>query len=153
MGRDAFLNRIAHVRRLLLDTDAVIYFLQGITPYDVVLNPLFQIIEEGRLQAVISVVTEAELLVGPLKKKDKEAIAKVKLLLNEFPGLKVIPISRQIGQMAASIRVETNLPLPDALIIATAKAVGCDAIIGIDQSWSRVDAPEVLLLDDYVSVP
>lgn len=149
MGQDAFLNRITHVRRLLLDTNAIIYFLQGISPYDAVLNPLFQIIEEGRLQAVISVVTEAELLVGPLKKKDKEALAKVKLLLNEFPGLKVIPISRQIGQMAASIRVETNLPLPDALIIATAKAAGCDAIVGNDRSWFRIDTPEVLLLDDY----
>jgi len=55
--------------------------------------------------------------------------------------------------MAASIRVETNLPLPDALIIATAKAVGCDAIVGNDQSWSRVDAPGVLLLNDYVNAP
>lgn len=152
MGQDAFLSRIAHVKRLLLDTNVIIYFLQGIDPYGVVLNPLFRIIEEGRLQAVISVVTEAELLVGPLKKKDKEAIAKVKLLLNEFPGLKVFPISRQIGQMAASIRVETKLSLPDALIIATARATGCDAIVGNDRSWSRIDTPEVFLLDDYVNV-
>lgn len=82
MGRDAFLNRIAHVKRLLLDTNAIIYFF---------LNPLFHLFE-------------------------------------------------------------TNLPLPDAFIIATAKAAGCDAIIGNDQSWSRIDLPEVLLLDDYVNV-
>jgi predicted nucleic acid-binding protein len=55
--------------------------------------------------------------------------------------------------MAASLRVETNLPLPDALIIATAKVASCDAIIGNDRSWSRIDAPKVLLLDDYVNVP
>ncbi|HHW39722.1 MAG TPA: type II toxin-antitoxin system VapC family toxin [Syntrophomonadaceae bacterium] len=152
MGQDAFLNKIAHVKRLLLDTNAIIYFLQGISPYDTILNPLFRLFEEGRLQAVISVITEAELLVGPLKKNNKEALARVRLLLNEFPGLEVIPVSRQIGQMAASIRVETNLPLPDALIIATAKSVGCDAIVGNDQSWSRIDMPEVLLLDDYVNV-
>jgi hypothetical protein len=48
MGQDAFLNRIAHVKRLLLDTNAIIYFLQGISPYDAVLNPLFHLFEEGK---------------------------------------------------------------------------------------------------------
>jgi len=150
MGQDAFLNKIANVQRLLLDTNTIIYFLQGISPYDAILNPLFRLFEERKLQGVISVITEAELLVGPLKRDNKEALAKVKLLLNEFPGLKVIPVSRRIAQMAASIRAKTNLPLPDALIIATAKVTGCEAIISNDLSWPKIEVPEVLVLDDYV---
>ena len=149
MGQDAFMNKVVRAKRLLLDTNVIIYFLQGISPYDVLLHPLFILIEEGRLRAVISAITEAELLVGPLKKNDSEALAKVQLLLNGFPGLKVMPVSRQISQMGASIRAETDLPLPDALIIATAQADGCDAIIGNDRSWSRIRAPEVILLGDY----
>ncbi len=150
MGKDMLLKEIARNKRLLLDTSIIIYFLQGISPYNTVLNPLFRLFEERRLQAVISVITEAELLVGPLKKNDQEALAKVKLLLNEFPGLEVIPVSRQIGEMAASIRAETGLPLPDALIIATAKSAGCDVILGNDRLWSKIDVLPVMLLDNYV---
>jgi len=150
MGQDAFLSKVACCKVVLLDTNALIYFLQGVDPYDTILNPLFYLFEEEKLQAVVSVITEAELLVRPLKMDDKEALARVRLLLNEFPGLKVIPVSRQIGQLAASIRAETNVPLPDALIIATAQASGCDAIVGNDQSWSRIDMLKMFLLDDYV---
>lgn len=150
MGKDTLLDKIAGVQRVLLDTSTIIYFLQGTAPYDTILNPLFRFIEGKRLQAIISAITEAELLVGVLKRGNKEALAKVKLLLNEFPGLKVIPVSRLIAQMAASIRAETNLRLPDALIIATAKATGCEAIITNDLSWAKIGIPEVLLLGDYI---
>ncbi len=155
MGKDAFLNKIAGFQRLLLDTNTIIYFLQGISPYDAILKPLFVLFEQQNLEAVISVITETELLVGPLKKDNKEALTMVKLFLNDFPGLKVIPISRQIGQMAAAIRARTNLHLPDALIIATAKIAGCGAIIGNDPAWSKnetpvAELPEVILLEAYV---
>ncbi|OIQ08783.1 PIN domain protein [Moorella thermoacetica] len=155
MGKDAFLNKVAGFQRLLLDTNSVIYFLQGISPYDAILNPLFGLFEQQNLEAVLSVITETELLVGPLKKDNKKALTMVNLFLNDFPGLKVIPISRQIGQMAAAIRARTNLRLPDALIIATAKHTGCGAIIGNDLAWSKIDTsaaelPEVILLDAYV---
>jgi predicted nucleic acid-binding protein len=57
--------------------------------------------------------------------------------------------------MAAAIRAKTNLRLPDALIIATAKTAGCGAIIGNDRTWSKINTavatiPEVILLDLYV---
>ncbi|MDK2895616.1 MAG: hypothetical protein PWQ98_1743 [Moorella sp. (in: firmicutes)] len=155
MGKDAFLNKIAGFQRLLLDTSTIIYFLQGISPYDTILNPLFGLFEQQNLEAVISVITVTELLVGPLKQDNQEALTMVKLFLDDFPGLKVIPISRQIGQMAAAIRAKTNLRLPDALIIATAKTAGCGAIIGNDRTWSKINTavatiPEVILLDLYV---
>ncbi|MGI6285815.1 PIN domain-containing protein [Neomoorella humiferrea] len=155
MVKDAFLNKIAGFQRLLFDTNTIIYFLQGIPPYNTILNPLFGYIEQQNLEAVISVITEAELLVGPLKKDNKEALTVVQLFLHEFPGLKIIPITRQIGQMAATIRARTNLRLPDALIIATAKVAGCGAIIGNDRAWSDIckaitAMPEVIILDLFV---
>ncbi len=151
MGQEAFLNKVANVRRLLLDTNVIIYFLQGIDRYDNLLKPLFHLFEEGRLEAIISVISEAELLVGVQKKDNKEALVMVELLLNNFPGLSVVPVSRQIGQMAASIRAKTNLPLPDSIIIATAKVAGCEAIVGNDLAWSKIDLPEVILLDHYIT--
>jgi len=149
MGQDAFLNKIVNARRLLLDTNVIIYFLEGLDRYETVLKPLFRLFEEGKLEAIISVITEAELLVGPQKMDNKEASAMVELLLNNFPGLAVVPVSRQIGKMAASIRAKTNLPLPDSIIIATAKAASCEAIVGNDLAWSKIDFPEVILLDHY----
>jgi predicted nucleic acid-binding protein len=151
MGKDAFLSKIAGCQRILLDTNSIIYFLQNVNPYSTILKPLFSLCEGQKLAVFISLITEAELLVGPLKEDNKETLAKVQLFLNTFPGFKVIPISRQIGYTAASIRAKTNLRLPDALIIATAQAAGCEMIIGNDLAWSKIDYPEVILLDKYIS--
>jgi hypothetical protein len=39
--------------------------------------------------------------------------------------------------------------LPDALIIATAKASGCEAIVGNDLTWAKIEVVPVILWDDY----
>lgn len=54
--------------------------------------------------------------------------------------------------MAASVRAQTNLKLPDAAIVATALATQSIAIIRNDRSWKRLDlAVAYLHMDDVLS--
>lgn len=52
----------------------------------------------------------------------------------------VVPLDRGIAREAASIRARhAHIRLPDALVIATARAIGADAIHTADKRWRRVD--------------
>ena len=60
-------------RTLLLDTNVLIYFLGGEQPFFDELVPVFRRVQAGEAHAVISVITEAELLVRP--ERDDNAMA------------------------------------------------------------------------------
>lgn len=149
MGREAFLREVSRYRRVLLDTSVPIYFLQEVVPYSGLVEPLFRLIEEQAIEARLSVITEAELLVGPVRKDDAASLSMVQAFLNDFPGIDVVPVSRPIAQEAAKLRAGSGLPLPDALIIATAKVSGCEAIVGNDLGWAKIGVVPVILLDGY----
>ena len=63
----------------------------------------------------ISVVTLMELQIGSRSETESDVID---LFLREF---RVIEISRQVARRAIEIRRDTRLPLPDAIILATAQ--------------------------------
>ncbi len=66
-------------------------------------------------------------------------------------GMHVVEMDRQIARVGAELRAATGLDLADAVIVATALATGCDAIVGNDERCARRvrDVP-YFLLDDLV---
>ncbi len=99
---------------------------------------------------MLSVVTETELLVRPLRDGTWEDVERVRALL-DAQGISVVALDREIAQAAAGIRAESGLRLPDAAIVATALVTGCDAIVGNDARCAkRVKEIPYVLLDDLV---
>jgi predicted nucleic acid-binding protein len=136
MGQvDEFLNQVLKYQKIILDTNVVIYFLEGIPEYCMYLQPLFEKVEHGQLKVVLSVITEAELLVKPYREKNIEAVEAVRILIDEFPNIEVVTVSREVARKAAEIRSESGLKLPDAIIVATG-ILFCSAMIGNDASLS-----------------
>jgi predicted nucleic acid-binding protein len=112
---------------------------------------LFREVSQGRKQAILSTITEAELLVRPFRDGNEDQIERVSALL-DGGGVEVVGLDRQVARAAARIRAETGLRLPDAAIAATALVTGCDAIIGNDARCAqRVGDPAYLLLDDLLA--
>jgi predicted nucleic acid-binding protein len=63
----------------------------------------------------------------------------------------VVHADREIGRAAGHIRADTNLKLPDSLIVATAIVTGCDALVGNDERCAkRVKDIPYIYLDDAV---
>lgn len=136
--------------RLAFDTNAVIYLLDRVTPYIEWLHPVFESVHVGERQAILSVVTESEVLVKPLREQDREAIDRATVLLSE-PTIQLLDVNREIGIKAAQLRADLNLKLPDALIVATAIVAGCDAIVGNDKRCAtRVTEIPYVYLDETV---
>ncbi len=101
---------------------------------------------DGFSQAIVSVVTETELLVQPIRENRYWEVDQIGVVLSSA-GVFVVELNRQIGQVAAGIRAKHGLALADAAIIATALYSGCDAVVGNDEQCARrvTEVPYVLL--------
>lgn len=100
----------------------------------------------GRNQFVISVVTELELVVRPIRQNDRLEMERIRMLL-EAPGVYLVDLDRTIARRAAELRATTRLDLADAAIVATGLETRCDVIVGNDAQCARrvTDIPYVLL--------
>jgi len=123
-------------RRIALDTNAVIYYLDRREPYRSWLQPLVVSMAAGEREFVLSVVVDVELRVKPLRDGDAEALRTIDALL-AAPAVELVPVTIGIARRAATIRSNTDLALPDAIIVATAVVSGCDALIGNDRACAR----------------
>jgi predicted nucleic acid-binding protein len=112
--------------------------------------PVLRRVQRGETGLIVSVITEAELLVRPEHDKDEAAIERIGDLLSE-DGIYVVGVDRRIGRKAASLRAEKNLGLADAIIVATAIETGCEAIVGNDGKWRRLNEIPFVCLDDLVA--
>jgi predicted nucleic acid-binding protein len=87
---------------------------------------------------VIPVTAYAECLVAP-NRRGLDAVAVVDRFLDALPA-RVEPVSRAIGAAAAVLRARHGaaLRLPDALVVATAAALGADRILTTDGRWPKL---------------
>ncbi len=91
----------------VLDTNVVLYYLGG---------RLINTLPKG--DYAISIITEIELLSYPSLTKEEDRQIK-----NLFQFLTIVNIDNQIKQLAIDFRRRDRLKLPDAIIVATAKAM------------------------------
>lgn len=138
MGLDSFLNAVGSHRKVLVDTNVVIYLLEGTAFFGKAMEKLFGLIEAGEMKGYLSVITITELLVKPIRDKNLELRGKIDLFLDYFPNLEVLDVTREIAARAAEIHAATNLRVPDAILIATAAVHGC-AMVGNDLACAKKD--------------
>ncbi len=100
---------------------------------------LLSSVEGGRFRSTISVINAAELFVGAIAKGTTAGITTQSYVRN-FPNLTVSPLTLDLATDAAHLRAKTGLSLPDAIVIATAMSVSCDALIHGDRDWRRLHA-------------
>jgi predicted nucleic acid-binding protein len=122
--------------RLCFDTNALIYLLYRVSPYYEWLAPLFEGIKSGEKGADVSVVTEAEMLVRPLRGGDVTELDRIDAFFS-YRSVHLWDVNRDIARASASVRAKTRLKLPDALIVATAIVSGSAALVGNDEMCAR----------------
>jgi predicted nucleic acid-binding protein len=139
------------MKRVFIDTSPFIYLVEEHPRYLAYVRWLLQRVTDGEIEAVTSVVTLAEVLVKPLRMGRAELAEQYRLILETSPGLVVQPLSGSAAALAASLRAETNLALPDAFQAAVALQAGVDTFICNDSGFRRVRGlPKVVLLDEAV---
>lgn len=133
------------------DTNLLIYFVQAHPRYGPWCRRLFGRIKSGQNSAVTSAVTLLEVLVEPYRREDHELAQAFYALLSSYSGLRWLPVTLPVADLAAQLRARYRLSTPDAIQIATALDAGATGFIGNDKGWRKVKEIECLVLDDVVA--
>jgi predicted nucleic acid-binding protein len=119
--------------RVLLDTVALIYFLEVNAHYSNKAEAIFGRIESGELQGVMANLVFAELLVPLYRSGDPQAAVGLSNQLLNFRNLEVITLTTKISMEAARLRADHGLRTPDAIHGATAIITEASGILTNDK--------------------
>jgi predicted nucleic acid-binding protein len=133
-------------KRVLVDSNVIIYLTDAIKPYEELSRYLFQMIEKGDVYALFSMVSVAEVMLGPLKKGLIQNAMDVKTYLLNFPNSSCQDITDEVlDKIGKDQRVKwPKLRTVDALIIASGLVNNVDRIVSNDVHF-RNALPETLL--------
>lgn len=137
MTPGALLEHLPVHATVLVDTAPVIYLLEGNAQYLPKFLPLFRAAERGELRILLTPVTLAEVLAGPLKAR-KEALAeRYESALREGLRWRVVDLDSDLAAKAARLRIRYGLKLPDAFQLAAAIAHSADALVTHDRDFGQ----------------
>jgi predicted nucleic acid-binding protein len=129
---------------LTVDTAPIIYYLEDHPVYAPRFAPLFAGVAAARVQVVVSSVTLAEVLGGPLAAGKEVLAAQYREVLCRSAGWHMHPIDEETAVTAARIRARHGLRLPDAIQIATAIVTRSHALITNDRRLAKVGDVKIL---------
>src|SRR5262245_29521510 len=122
---------------VLVDTNPIIYLFEG-NQLAARFRPLFADIDRGRIRAIVTPITIAEVVSGPLK-SGKDALAeRYRRALTDHPGWTVRDIDADLTVLASRLRLRYKLKLPDALQLGAAVVEGCYALVTHDRDFAAV---------------
>ena len=136
------------VQRLYTETAPLIYYVEENPTYVAKMNAIIEAIEDRPIEAVSSVITLTEVLTYPLKLGNTRLERESRDILLHSGGFRLLTITARIAESAAALRARYNLRTPDALHVAAAIDVRCDAFLTNDTGIKRVTEITVLVLDE-----
>lgn len=143
MGVD-LLRDIPENGTVTVDTAPIIYFLQDNEQFAPRFAAVYAAAEQGLINIVISVITLAEVLSGPLQTKNEVLARRYHETLCNSRGWRVVPVDEELAVLAARMRSSYKLRLPDAIQVATAVASGSHALLTHDQRLAKVKDVSVI---------
>jgi predicted nucleic acid-binding protein len=128
---------------VLIDTNPIVYLLEG-NPLGAAFRSLFEAVDSGRIQALVTPITVAEVVSGPLKAGKEALVERYRRTITHNPGWDIREIDADIAVLAARLRLRHALKLPDALQLAVALEEGCHALVTHDRDFRAVS--DILIL-------
>jgi predicted nucleic acid-binding protein len=116
-----------------LDANLLIYAVEGYAAFAAALRGLLEAIEAGRIRAVTSELTIAEVLVKPLELGREDLVQVYRDLIEHSGHITLVPVDRAVLVEAARLRAGLGLRLPDAIHVASAVRTGCTAFVSNDR--------------------
>lgn len=129
---------------VVVDSAPIIYFLEDRRLLADRYAPVFSRAAEGDIGIVISTITLAEVLCGPLAAGHEALAEQYRIALTEGNGWTVHSVTDTLAVTAARVRVKYRLRLPDAIQLATVIEAGGYALITHDRDFRRVRDVRIL---------
>lgn len=132
---------LAQGATVMVDTAPFIYVLESHPEFADQFAGLFEAAAAGDLTIALSTITLAEVLTGPFKAGQTALAKRYEKALSQY---NVIPVSTPIAALAAQLRAQYRLKLPDAIQLATGLDIGAAAFVTHDRDFSQVTGVEIL---------
>lgn len=132
--------------RVYLDTNIIIYAVEGYEAHAELIKSLLQALTERELIAITSDLTLAEVLVKPQRDGNTTVSDAYRRFLSPTEVLRNAPITRELLEVAASLRATTSLKLPDAIHFASALQYNCDSFLTNDDCFQNLLGLNVVML-------
>jgi predicted nucleic acid-binding protein len=127
---------------VLVDSAPIIYLLEYHPRFAARFRPMFDRQAAGEIVFAVTTIAMAEVLAGPLSKGQEVLAGRYRGVMESW---QVVELSADIAESAARIRGGLKLKLPDAVQVASALAIGADALMTHDRDFSAVKALRVLV--------
>ena len=127
---------------VLVDTAPWICLLEDHAEFAPRFLGLFEAAERGQIQLALSTVSLAEVLTGPFKAGQTALAKRYETALCAY---QVVPLSEAVASLAAQLRGQYRLKLPDAVQLASALQIGASALVTHDRDFSAVQGLSVLM--------
>lgn len=150
MRSAAWLEKRLAGQLVLIDTNIIIYLTDAIQPYADLARGVFRGLEAGNFSALISLVSIAEVVCGPLRKGMKEPAFRARDYLLNFPNTECAPVDEEaIAAVGLDTRVRWDrLRAVDAVIVASGLVRGVNRFLSNDLRWRGALTEELLLTFD-----
>lgn len=124
--------------KITIDTNIFINVKEEEEPFFEYSSKILDAIEDGQLKGVISIITIAELCVGYyIINKPKEKDEYISKLYSQDNYI-IVNLDRRLADQSAKIRSETNLRLPDSIIVAASLHEKVSFLISNDGKFNPV---------------
>jgi predicted nucleic acid-binding protein len=134
-------------KKILVDTNIIIYLTDIVQPYEPLSRFIFEMIERGDASAVLSIVSITEVMQGPIRKGHYQNAQDVKNYLLSFPNIFCQEITTDVLEyIGRNNLIEwSKLRAADSLIIASGLEQGVDLFVSNDDHFKKA-IPRNLLL-------
>lgn len=126
---------------MLVDTAPWIYLLEDNSVFVPKFAGLFEAASHGEIELALTTVTLAEILTGPHKTGQTALAKRLEATLGTY---RIVPLTAPIASLAAQMRAQYRLKLPDAVQLASALDIGAAALVTHDRDFSAVQGIPVL---------
>ena len=105
---------------------------------------VFEAIDAGRILAIVTPVTVAEVVCGPMKTRNEALAERYRCALCSGAGGSLRDMDADIAMLAARLRIQHRIKLPDAIQLATAVHEGCHALLTYDRDFGDATAVKII---------
>lgn len=141
-------SAIVAARKIYVDSNIIIYFIDGDETSQRLAGRLFEYAEERGVELVTSEIAVGECLYGAHKLGRSDSVARFESLFEDMGLFRLVPVELDILEAAARFGPAHGMKLIDAIHATSAIADGCDAFVTNDRGIKPTEALRVVQLTD-----
>lgn len=148
---EKFRHDILSYKKICLDSMIFIYQFADHPLYAPLTEVVFELLEQGKLHAVISSITIAEIFVLPEKVNDQFLISEYEKVFQNLPNLEIVPFDWQLARLTSKLRARYPvITTPDAIQISTSLLKNYPVFLTNDKKLQQVNLLTIMILKDYI---